>query len=146
MIWAVPLLYTVITFVPIALLYDFGVYFLTYLSGSSKTSSIVFESMFDYIAIAIFFLRLFVQNVRLLFMLFVISGVHEILVEVRIPVKISFNDELAMMLENDFYHIFKYSYYYIFRFSGVVINVFYELLHMFFMVVFQFSAFIAMTF
>lgn len=59
------------------LLYDYGIYFLVYLNGVSKSSYILIEFLFDCIAISIYFLRLLVQNVRLIFMLFTYFELHE---------------------------------------------------------------------
>ncbi len=69
-IYLFPLIYFIIFLIPISLLYDYGSYFLTYLNGVGKSSIMILELLFDYIAASIFFLRLMVQNVRLVFMLF----------------------------------------------------------------------------
>lgn len=75
-----PFIYFIIFFIPISLLYDYGSYFLTYLNGVGKSSVMMLELLFDYIAVSIFFLRLMVQNVRLVFMLFTYAELHELVV------------------------------------------------------------------
>jgi len=75
-----PFIYFIIFFIPISLLYDYGSYFLTYLNGVGKSSVMMMELLFDYIAVSIFFLRLMVQNVRLVFMLFTYAELHELVV------------------------------------------------------------------
>jgi len=75
-----PFIYFIIFFIPISLLYDYGSYFLTYLNGVGKSSVMLMELLFDYIAVSIFFLRLMVQNVRLVFMLFTYAELHELVV------------------------------------------------------------------
>ena len=79
-IYLFPFIYFIIFFIPISLLYDYGSYFLTYLNGVGKSSVMLLELLFDYIAVAIFYLRLMVQNVRLVFMLFTYSELHELVV------------------------------------------------------------------
>lgn len=79
-IYLFPFLYFIIFLIPFSLLYDYGAYFLTYLNGVAKSSVLLIELLFDYIAVSIFFLRLMVQNVRLIFMLFTYSELHELVV------------------------------------------------------------------
>ncbi len=79
-IYLFPLIYFIIFFMPTSLLYDFGSYFLTYLNGVGKSSVLLIELLFDYIAVSIFYLRLMVQNVRLVFMLFTYGELHELVV------------------------------------------------------------------
>jgi hypothetical protein len=83
-IYLFPFIYFIIFFIPFSLLYDYGSYFLTYLNGVGKSSVIVIELLFDYIAVSIFYLRLMVQNVRLVFMLFTYTELHEMIVSDRI--------------------------------------------------------------
>jgi len=75
-----PLLYFIIFLIPLNLLYDYGSYFLPYLNGVGKSAILLMELLFDYIATSIFFLRLIVQNVRLIFMLFTYSELHELVI------------------------------------------------------------------
>ncbi|HRP26158.1 hypothetical protein [Thauera sp.] len=91
-----PFLYMLIVFIPMSLLFDYGIYFLTYLSGSGKSTSITVEFTFDYIALSIFFLRLIVQNVRLIFMVFTFTELHEMILLNKINVNFCFLDELVL--------------------------------------------------
>lgn len=91
-----PFLYFLIVFIPMSLLFDYGIYFLTYLSGSGKSTSITVEFTFDYIALSIFYLRLLVQNVRLIFMIFTFTELHEMLIYNKIVVNFCFFDELIL--------------------------------------------------
>jgi hypothetical protein len=75
--YALPFLYYIVVFVPTFLVYDFGIFFLTYLRGAATTSSLVMELLYDYIAFAAFYVRLAVQNVRLLLMLFTYFSLYE---------------------------------------------------------------------
>ena len=82
-----------IIFIPFSLLYDYGSYFLTYLNGVGKSSVMILELLFDYIAVSIFYLRLMVQNVRLVFMLFTYSELHELVVFYSIDKNLLYSNE-----------------------------------------------------
>jgi hypothetical protein len=75
-----PFLYYMIILLPIFLLYDFGIFFVTYLRGASSTSSFAMELLYDYIAVTAFFIRLGVQNVRLLLMTFTYFSLYECII------------------------------------------------------------------
>jgi len=79
-IYLFPFIYYIIFFIPFSLLYDYGSYFLSYLNGVGKSSTLAVELLFDYIAVSIFYLRLMVQNVRLVFMLFTYAELHEMII------------------------------------------------------------------
>jgi hypothetical protein len=88
-----PLIYFIIFFIPFSLLYDYGSYFLTYLNGVGKSSTMLLELLFDYIAVSIFYLRLMVQNVRLVFMLFTYTELHELIVFYTVDKNLLFSNE-----------------------------------------------------
>ena len=88
-----PLIYFIIFLIPFSLLYDYGAYFLTYLNGVGKSSILVLELLFDYIAVSIFYLRLMVQNVRLVFMLFTYTELHELIIFYTVDKNLLFSNE-----------------------------------------------------
>lgn len=88
-----PLIYFIIFFIPFSLLYDYGSYFLTYLNGVGKSSVMLLELLFDYIAVSIFYLRLMVQNVRLVFMLFTYTELHELIIFYTVDKNMLFSNE-----------------------------------------------------
>jgi len=65
--------------IPAFLAYDFGIYFVSYLRGKGDSTISFVELMYDYIAFASFYIRLIVQNVRLLLMTFTFASFHEII-------------------------------------------------------------------
>lgn len=146
-IYLFPFIYFIILFLPISLLYDYGSYFLTYLNGVGKSSVLMLELLFDYIAVSIFFLRLMVQNVRLVFMLFTYGELHELVVYFNIDRNLiimneSFVDGWSKTKTN-----FNLSnWYLLLKLPVILLNWLYELFHTFFMVIFQFIAFFAMIF
>lgn len=142
-----PFIYFIIFFIPFSLLYDYGSYFLTYLNGVGKSSVMLLELLFDYIAVSIFYLRLMVQNVRLVFMLFTYAELHELVVFYSIDKNILPSNEAYNNSWNNEKTYFNYSsWFLILKLPTLVLNWLYELFHTFFMVIFQFIAFFAMIF
>ena len=62
---------------PTLLLYDFGIVFLAYVQGAAKSSVMLVELMFDYVAIISFYVRVITQAVRLLLMVGAYAGMHD---------------------------------------------------------------------
>ena len=139
-----PFIYFIIFFIPISLLYDYGSYFLTYLNGVGKSSVMLMELLFDYIAVSIFFLRLMVQNVRLIFMLFTYAELHELVALYTVnKSNLPFNESRS---DENKSHFNSSSWYLVLKLPLALLNWLYELFHTFFMVIFQFIAFFAMIF
>ena len=146
-IYLFPFIYFIIFFIPFSLLYDYGSYFLTYLNGVGKSSVLMLELLFDYIAVSIFYLRLMVQNVRLVFMLFTYSELHEMIVFYSIEDNLFLgNENHTNSSDKSKTNVNNLSYYLIFNVPVLLIRWLYELFHTFFMVIFQFIAFFAMIF
>jgi len=146
-IYLFPFIYFIILFMPVSLLYDYGSYFLTYLNGVGKSSVLMLELLFDYIAVSIFFLRLMVQNVRLVFMLFTYGELHELVVFFNIDRNLILMNESFVDGWNKSKTNFNVSnWYLLLKLPVLLLNWLYELFHTFFMVIFQFIAFFAMIF
>ena len=146
-IYLFPFIYFIIFFIPFSLLYDYGSYFLTYLNGVGKSSMLILELLFDYIAVSIFYLRLMVQNVRLVFMLFTYSELHEMIVFYSIEDNLFLgNENQSNSSDKSKINVNNTSYYLIFNLPVLLVRWLYELFHTFFMVIFQFIAFFAMIF
>lgn len=146
-IYLFPFLYFIIFFIPTSLLYDFGSYFLTYLNGVGKSSVLLIELLFDYIAASIFYLRLMVQNVRLVFMLFTYAELHESIAFYTVDKNLFISNESFVDAWDKDKTIFNSSsYFLVFSLPLFLIKWLYDLFHTFFMVIFQFIAFFAMIF
>jgi hypothetical protein len=75
--YLLPFLYFIIFGIPTSLIYDFGIFFLVYLRGVGSKANLVYELMFDYIAVIIFYTRILVQGIRLVLMLATYLGMNE---------------------------------------------------------------------
>lgn len=141
--YGLPFLYYVIIFMPTFLIYDFGIFFLSYLRGAATTSSLVMELLYDYIAFAAFYVRLAVQNVRLLLMLFTYFSLYECI----ITYATFYSSESLWQTTNTNWNYSEYSsYYFLLKIPTQLVYWLYELLHTFFVITAQFIAFFAMVF
>lgn len=73
-----PGLYYIIFGIPTFLIYDFGIFFVAYLKGIGASPVLLFELMYDYIAVIIFYTRIIVQGVRLILMIFTYASMHDL--------------------------------------------------------------------
>lgn len=136
-----------IVLIPFNLLFDFGLFFVVYLRGSSNTSSLFFECVYDYIGVIAFFTRLIVQFVRLVLMFVVYCMMHDTVMlqnysQKNFLVGDSFWEELMSVQPNGTSMFF-------FLFATFPLRLFYwcyECMHTFFVVTVQFSAFFTIVF
>lgn len=142
-----PGIYYIIICIPTLLLYDFGIFFLSYLRGVGASSVIIFELVFDYIAFLAFYIRLCVQGVRLILMIFVYVSLHDlILLSPVSPKLILGNDSLVDDISNLSLTYESFSYFLFSKLPLKILYWIYELAHTFFVVTAQFIAFFAMVF
>lgn len=142
-----PALYYVIIGIPTFLIYDFGIYFLAYLKGVANSSMFLFELLFDYIAVVIFYTRILVQAVRLVLMIFTYVSMHDLVLYFKFKQKMFIGYEslwetfssLPTTLDS-------FSYFFLFILPGKFIYWIYEILHTYFVVTVQFIAFFAIVF
>lgn len=141
----IPFLYYMIFLIPTLLLYDFGIFFASYLRGASSTASFTMELLYDYIAVAAFYIRLLVQNVRLLLMTLVYFSLYECILAF-VTLTTWFNNYETLWENNSNNNTNYSSYYFLIKIPGQLIYWVYELLHTFFVLTAQFVAFFAMIF
>lgn len=140
-----PLLLYILFFIPIFLLFDYGMHFITYLRGAGSSSSLLMEFIYDCIAFLAFFIRLSVQNVRLLLITLTFFSLYEfILFFVNVNWFNSNFEQLDKLIASS--SGMQTSYYYFLYVVNKTIYWIYELLHTFFVTVAQFVAFFAMVF
>jgi len=60
-----------VEFIPALFLYNFGISFFAHLRGASPRNYVLYELLYDHIAIVALFLRTFVQGVRIFLILLV---------------------------------------------------------------------------
>lgn len=140
-----PLLMYILFLIPVYLLFDYGMHFLTYLRGAGSTSSLIMEFIYDCIAFLAFFIRLSVQNVRLLLITLTFFSLYEfVLFFVNINWFNANFEQLDKLIVAS--NGMQTSYYYFLYVINKLVYWIYELLHTFFVTIAQFVAFFAMVF
>lgn len=142
-----PGLYYIIVGIPTFLIYDFGIYFLAYLRGVGASSLFIYELMFDYIAVIIFYTRILVQGVRLVLMISTYASMHDVVLYFSFGQKMFLGAETFWEeLNGVSITLDSMSYFFLFTLPGRFIYWIYEILHTFFVVTVQFAAFFAIVF
>lgn len=136
-----------IIFIPFNLLFDFGLFFIAYLRGSSNTSSLFFECVYDYIGVIAFFTRLIVQFVRLILMFVVYCLMHDtVMLQVFSQKNFLLNDSFFEDLNSIQSNGYSISFFLFTTFPMRLMYWTYECMHTFFVVTVQFSAFFTIVF
>lgn len=142
-----PGLYYLIIGIPTFLIYDFGIFFLCYLRGVGQSSSVFMEFIYDCNGLIAFYVRILVQGVRLILMIFTYSSMHDEIAVFAFDQKIFFGSEnLWDELNSISITLDSMSYFFLFSLPNRFIYWLYELFHTFFVVTVQFIAFFAMVF
>ena len=142
-----PGLYYIIVGIPTFLIYDFGIFFVTYMGGVSRGPVMTVALMFDYITVIIFYTRILVQGIRLVLMLGTYASMHDVVLYFSFGQKMFLGAEtLWENLNTVNITLDTLSYYFLFSLPGVFIYWIYEILHTFFVVTVQFAAFFAIVF
>jgi hypothetical protein len=142
-----PLLYYTIWNTPTFLLYDFGILFTAYLRGIAPTPTMLFELMYDYIAVIAFYVRILTQGVRLALMFAAYAGMHDFILFMDYNHRyITGNESLWEEISNINTSISSFSYFFLGTLPGILLNWVYEVFHTFFVVTGQLVAYFGMIF
>jgi hypothetical protein len=79
-------------------------------------------------------------------MVFVFTEMHEMIECEKVILNVDLIDELILLIKSDRGNIFANSYNFLYKFNLVLTTWLYELIHTFFMLIFQFIAYFAMVF
>jgi hypothetical protein len=142
-----PFFFFTIIGIPTLLIYDFGLYFLVYLRGAGATSLFLFELLFDYIAIMVFYTRIVVQNIRLLLMFFTLISLYDVFIFFSLSTQNLFKSLKVEEYYNvDYMTDANVSYSFLFLLLNKIFLLMYEVLHTYFIVMVQFISFFAIVF
>lgn len=142
----IPFMFTFVFITPTYLLFDFGVYFFVYLRGSGTVSSLAGELLFDCINLFGFYVRVYVQCVRIVLILTTLGSYQETLIELNNKCFFfGYNDTLVYFFNNHFYTSF-ILFDFFFKLVAIIIYFLYEIFHTYFVVTIQTIAFFAMVF
>jgi len=142
-----PLLYYTIGNTPTFLLYDFGILYNCYLRGIAPTPTLVFELMYDYIAVIAFYVRILTQGVRLALMFFTYAAMHDYILYMDFSHKyLVGNESIWEEIANVNTSLPTVTYFFFGVLPGHIFYWMYEVFHTFFVVTGQLVAYFAMIF
>lgn len=142
-----PLLYYTIGNTPTFLLYDFGILFNCYLRGISPTKMLIFELMYDYIAVIAYYVRILTQCVRLALMFFAYAGMHDYILYMDYSHRyLTGNESIWEEVGNVNASVSSVTYFFFGVLPGYMLNWIYEIFHTFFVVTGQLISYFAMIF
>ena len=142
-----PLLYYTIGNTPTFLLYDFGILFACYLRGIAPTPTMLFELMYDYIAVIAFYVRILTQGVRLALMFAAYAGMHDFVLYMDYSHRyLTGNESIWEEISNVNASVSSITYFFLGTLPGILLNWMYEVFHTFFVVTGQLVAYFGMIF
>ena len=142
-----PLLYYTILNTPTFLLYDFGILYNCYLRGIAPTPTMLFELMYDYIAVIAFYVRILTQGVRLALMFFTYASMHDYILFMDYSHKyLTGNESIWEEISNISVSSSSITYFFLGVLPGHLLYWVYEVFHTFFVVTGQLVAYFAMIF
>ena len=142
-----PLLYYTIGNTPTFLLYDFGILYNCYLRGVAPSPTMLFELMYDYIAVIAFYVRVLTQAVRLVLMFFTYALMHDFVLYMDYSHRyLTGNESIWEEISNVNASVSSVTYFFLGVLPGHLLNWMYEVFHTFFVVTGQIVAYFAMVF
>ena len=143
-----PLLYYTILNTPTFLLYDFGILYNCYLRGIAPTPTMVFELLYDYIAVISFYVRILTQGVRLALMFFTYAAMHDYVLYMDYSHRyLSGNESIWEEISSiNVSSLSSITYFFLGVLPGQLLNWMYEVFHTFFVVTGQLVAYFGMIF
>jgi len=142
-----PLFYYLIILTPAYLVYDFGIFFVAYLSGSGKSSLFLGELFSDTVAFAVFYIRKLIHVVRLAIVAAVIFELQEFIAVYGFDQYFFVgNESIIDHLNGDIFTIRGSSYFIFAILPTFVVHWIFEVLHTLVYVTVQSFAFFAMVF
>lgn len=142
-----PFLYYIILLIPTFLVFDFGIYFLGHLKGVGSSPVLLLELLYDYISFAAFYIRVLVQAVRLILMSFTYASLHDFIIFYSLDQRwLAGSESIWDDLNNLSVMDGSTSYFAVVSILAKIYYWLYELLHTFFVVTAQITAYFAMVF
>lgn len=142
--YSVPGIFYVAFSTPTYLMYDYGLFYGTYLRGVGGSSFFIYEFGYDLIMISVFYIRLALQGIRIVLMLIACASYYDYIM--------FYNFKGTMLLKpvdlnTDHSTLLSVAcYWFLVKVPGTIMYVMYEVLHLWFILLSQTLSFFAMIF
>jgi len=144
--YSIPGIFYIALSIPTYLTYDYGILYGAYLRGAGNTASLVYELGYDYIAIAVFYIRLALQSIRLVIMIVTYASFHDYILFYNVRTS-AFSNASTAFASNASYSFVQTAFYYLtVSIPGAMLYFAYEILHLFFVLTSQTISFFAIIF
>lgn len=143
-VYSLPGVFYVVFSIPTYLMYDYGLYYGTYLRGASISSFFIYEFGYDIIMICVFYIRLALQAIRLVLMFIACASYYDYIM--------FYNYKGTMFIAptsnlSDVSGVFNTAiYWFLIKIPGTLMYLAYEVLHLWFILISQTMSFFAMIF
>lgn len=144
-----PLFLFIVLGMPSTMIWDYGIMYPVYLRGSSNTTILILEFMYDLLATCIMGARLLVQNVRFILMFFAFFECYEFFFNSMFIVKSFYFFNADTTVIGVFYNLFLMTTHYIIFYLYNIVHLMYTVISHFFtylILVFWFYSFLYTTF
>ena len=140
-----PVFFSFVFIIPLFLLFDFGLYLFIYLRGSSNTSLLAAELLYDLINLFAYYIRVVIQSARLVLMLTAIGSYQELILLDNSNIQGLLYSDVNIYMWN--INLSKYTIFNIFfKLTVYIMYILYEIFHTYFVLTIQTIAFFAMIF
>lgn len=141
--YLIPGIFYVVFSVPSYLIYDYGLYYGTYLRGASVSSFFLYELGYDIIMISVFYIRLALQAIRLVLMFIACASYYDYVMFYNFKDSV-FIGQSSVLKDTSSFNVVVY--WLLVKIPGIFLYVSYEVLHLWFILISQTLAFFAMIF
>jgi len=142
--YSIPGIFYVVFSVPTYLLYDYGLYYGTYLRGASVSSFLIYELGYDIIMISVFYIRLALQAIRLVLMFIACASYYDYILFYNYKHGMFLDQSSVAPDSNSLFNVALY--WFLVKIPGTLLYIAYEVLHLWFILISQTLAFFAMIF
>lgn len=143
-VYSLPGIFYVVFSIPTYLMYDYGLYYGTYLRGASISSFFIYEFGYDIIMICVFYIRLALQAIRLVLMFIACASYYDYIMFYNYKGSMFLSANMSLNESSGVFNIALY--WFLIKVPGTLIYISYEVLHLWFILISQTMSFFAMIF
>lgn len=143
-IYSIPGIFYVVFSTPTYLLFDYGLFYGTYLRGASLSSFFLYEFGYDIIMICVFYIRLALQAIRLVLMAIACASYYDYIMFYNYKNCMLIQQPTTLMEVSNVFNLTVF--WFLIKVPGTLLYLAYEVLHLWFILISQTLSFFAMIF
>lgn len=143
-VFSIPGLFYVVFSIPSYFIYDYGIFYGTYLRGASISSFFLYEFGYDIIMICVFYIRLALQAIRLVLMTIACASYYDYVMFYNYKSLMFVKQADSLIDTSSIFNVA--TYWFLVKVPGTLMYIAYEVLHLWFILISQTISFFAMIF